>query len=72
MSENDKEVEAREPSAEELLVHKLQDDINYFSMEWDMNYAQMIGCLNIVLHELLNDVSNYNELDEDEDKEYNF
>ena len=66
---NQEEQETPDSSPEEILVNKLIDDINYFQMEWTLSPAQVIGCLNIVLHAILTDLSILNGQEEPDDSE---
>jgi len=50
----------QEHSPEELFVTKIIDDINYYQMEFGMTMAQILGCLNIITHEILEDIANAN------------
>ena len=47
-------------SPEERFVNKILDDINYFQMEWDLSLAQIIGCMQMINHEILTDIARFN------------
>ena len=50
-----------EHSPEEMFVTKIIDDINYYIMEFGMSMAQILGCLNIINHEILEDIRQANK-----------
>jgi len=51
-------------SIEEMFVNRVIETINYFQMEWEMTYAQTIGCLYLIMNGMADQIERANRGEE--------
>ena len=45
----------------EVLCEKLHDAIDYMRSEWDMTYSEVVGCLEVVKFDILEEMADKSE-----------